>query len=73
MLIVVALAVIALGYRNATATPVVRRLALAVPNYPAGAEPIHIVLFSDIHVHGPDMPPERVKNIVDQINALRPD
>ncbi len=44
-----------------------------MPNYPAGAEPIHIVLFSDVHVHGPDMPPQRVKNIVDQINALRPD
>lgn len=61
------------GYRNATADPLVRRLNLAVPDYPASAPPIRLVLFSDIHVHGPDMPPERVERIVDQINALRPD
>jgi predicted MPP superfamily phosphohydrolase len=72
-LVVVGLAILAVGYRNATAAPVVRRLVLTVPNYPAAAAPIRIVLFSDVHVHGPDMPPERVKTIVNQINALQPD
>jgi len=61
------------GYRNAIALPLVRRLDLEVPGYPAAAPPMRIVLFSDVHVHGPDMPPERVARVVDQINALSPD
>jgi predicted MPP superfamily phosphohydrolase len=31
------------------------------------------VLISDIHVGGPDMPPERLSRIVEQVNALAPD
>lgn len=64
---------VACGYRNATAAPVVRRLEVAVPDYPRGAPPLRILLFSDLHVHGPDMPPARVARLVRQINALRPD
>lgn len=67
------LGVLAVGYRNATADPVVRRLVLTVPDYPKAAAPVRLVLFSDVHVHGTDMPPERVNRIVDQINALHPD
>jgi predicted MPP superfamily phosphohydrolase len=66
------IAVTAVGYWNAIQAPLVRRLLVTVPDYPA-AEPVRIVLFSDVHVHGPDMPPERVGRIVDQINALHPD
>lgn len=66
-------ALIVIGYRNATAQPLVRRLTLTVQEYPATAGPLRIALFSDVHVHGPDMPPERVARIVDQINALHPD
>jgi hypothetical protein len=76
MLGVFALAVIAVsavGYRNATAAPLVRVLKIRVDNYPPGAPPVRIVLFSDVHVHGPDMPPSRVERIVDQINGLHPD
>jgi hypothetical protein len=69
----IGLVLIGIGYRNATAVPLIRRLVLTAPNYPAGATPIRIVLFSDVHVHGPDMPPSRLARIVDQINALRPD
>ena len=61
------------GYRNATAVPLVRRMNLSVPGYPETAPPLRVVLFSDVHVHGPDMPPKRVARIVDQINALNPD
>ena len=68
-----ALAFVAIGYRNATASPVVRRLNLTVPEYPAGAAPVRIVLFSDLHVHGPDMPPTRLDGIVEQINSLHAD
>lgn len=65
--------VVVVGYRNATADPLVRRLTINVPDYPTGAAPVRILLFSDLHVHGPDMPPERVERIVAQINALHPD
>jgi hypothetical protein len=63
----------AVGYWNATATPIVQQLNLRIAGYPADRAPVRILLFSDLHVHGPDMPPERVDRIVDQINALRPD
>lgn len=68
-----ALAFLAIGYWNATAAPIVRRLTIRVPEYPVGAAPVKIALFSDLHVHGPDMPPSRVRRIVHQINALHPD
>ena len=66
-------AFVAVGYRNATADPIVRRLTLTVPDYPASAPPVRIALFSDIHVHGPDMPPARFEKIVGEINALNAD
>lgn len=70
---VAAIALIAVGYRNAIQPPVVRNLTIRTSGYPAGAAPLRIVLFSDLHVHGPDMPPARVGRIVAQVNALHPD
>jgi predicted MPP superfamily phosphohydrolase len=61
------------GYRGAIATPLVRHLVVTVPDYPGNEPPIRIVVFSDLHVHGPDMSPERASSIVDQINSLHPD
>ena len=66
-------ALAAVGYRNATDRPIVRRLTVHVADYPATARPLRIALFSDLHVQAPDMPPERVERIVEQVNALRPD
>ena len=61
------------GYWEETRTPIVRQASLALPGWPAGARPLRVVLFSDLHVGGPDMPPERVARIVAQVNALAPD
>ena len=69
---VVLLAALA-GYRNAHAAPIVRHLTIRTADYPEGAPPVRVALVSDIHVHGPDMPPARVGKIVEQINALHPD
>lgn len=69
----VVLVMVVIGYRNATAAPIVRRLSVEVPGYPPGAAPIRIALLSDMHVRGPDMPPERLARTVAQINALHPD
>jgi hypothetical protein len=66
-------AVVLRGFRNATAPPLVRHLRIEIRTYPSGWRATRIVLFSDLHVHGPDMPPARLRRLVDQINALHPD
>lgn len=74
--LIVALASAALlgwSYRTAVAKPVVRSARVAVAGWPAGAPPLRLLLLSDVHVGGPDMPPERLRRIVDQINRLSPD
>src|SRR3954465_741297 len=71
----VALVLALLGwcYWTAIADPVVREAEVALPGWPAGAPPVRALLMSDLHVAGPDMPPERLARIVAQANALRPD
>jgi len=61
------------GYLTALRDPVVREAQVALPGWPAGQRPLRLLLMSDIHVAGPDMPPERLARIVEQANALRPD
>src|SRR4051794_37322123 len=73
LLALLAFGTVAYGYREATAEPVVRRLEVALPDWPAGAPPVRALLLSDLHVSGPDMPPERVARIVAEANELRPD
>jgi hypothetical protein len=68
-----AILLLAFSYWSATREPVVRRASLALPNWPAGEPGLRAVLLSDIHVGGPDMPPERLARIVEQVNALSPD
>ena len=70
-LAVSALAVLGWSYRTARLDPVVRHASHALPGY--DGPPITALLISDIHVAGPDMPPERLARVVGQINALRPD
>jgi hypothetical protein len=67
------LAVLGYAYATAVADPVVRRTTVSLADWPAGARPIEVLLISDIHVAGPDMPPERLARIVEQINRLEPD
>jgi hypothetical protein len=67
------LGLLVFAYATAVRTPVVRHASVAMHGWPQGEEPIDALLISDIHVAGPDMPPERLARIVDQINALEPD
>jgi predicted MPP superfamily phosphohydrolase len=60
-------------YSVAVRDPVVRRATVHMPDWPASSQPMRVVLLSDIHVAGPDMPPTRLRRIVEQVNALRPD
>lgn len=61
------------AYWTAISDPVVRRTQVALPDWPEGEPPVQVVLISDLHVAGPDMPPSRLARIVAQINALEPD
>jgi predicted MPP superfamily phosphohydrolase len=75
LLISAALLILLLGwcYWSAVADPVFREARMALPGFPAGQAPVRVALLSDIHVQGPDMPPERLARIVEQVNAQRPD
>lgn len=53
--------------------PEVLRTQIALQGFPADAPPVVAAVISDIHVAGPDMPPDRLDRIVDQINGLQPD
>jgi uncharacterized protein len=72
-LTLLAIAVLAKGYWNATRDPVIRTADVSVADWPKASPPIKVLLISDIHVAGPDMPPERVERLVRQLNALKPD
>ena len=72
-LVVLGVAVIGKGYWNATRDPIVRRVTIPLADWPADTPPFSILLVSDTHVAGPDMPPERLARIVRQLNALKPD
>ncbi len=73
MLVLIGVCVLAKGYWNATRDPVIRTASLSVKNWPAGEPPLKILLLSDIHVAGPDMPPERLERLVLSFNRLKPD
>ena len=60
-------------YSVATRDPAVRRTSVEMPDWPTGAPPIRVALLTDIHVAGPDLPPSRLAQIVEQVNRLRPD
>ncbi|WP_164115510.1 metallophosphoesterase [Sphingorhabdus sp. Alg239-R122] len=67
------LALVAFMYHMATRDPVVREAVVVAPAWPEDVLEQRIVLISDVHVAGPDMPPERLARIVEQVNALKPD
>jgi uncharacterized protein len=72
-LTLLAIAVLAKGYWNATRDPIIHRAEVRVSNWPDAELPLKILLLSDIHVAGPDMPPERLQRLVRRFNQLKPD
>ncbi|MBB5687560.1 metallophosphoesterase [Sphingobium boeckii] len=73
LILLVAVALPGWGYWQATRDPIVRTARIMLPDWPQDAPPLRAVLMSDLHVAGPDMPPERLARIVAQVNALKPD
>lgn len=72
-LLILALLFALYGYRTALADPIVRETRVEVADWPRGTPPVRILLMSDIHVAGPDMPPSRLEAIVAHANGLAPD
>lgn len=69
-LLAAAAALLAWMYWEAISDPVVRKTRVSIVGL---SEPLRLVLLSDIHVGGPDMPPARLRHIIDQVNASAPD
>lgn len=72
-MLLVATLLAAIAWRDTMREPMVRRTSMELPGLEPGEGPVRIALISDIHVAGPDLPPERLSRIVAQINALSPD
>ena len=71
--VLLALALSVKAWSDTMADPQVLRTEFVHKSLPPGSAPVRIALLSDIHVAGPDMPPERLARIVAQVNALKPD
>jgi predicted MPP superfamily phosphohydrolase len=61
------------GLVNALADPLERSGAVGLPNWPAGAAPIKVALLSDIHIGNVAMDAARLRRIVSQVEAAKPD
>lgn len=72
-LILAGLALLAAMAWSARGVPVVRRVAVALPGWPAGAGPVRVVLWSDLHLGNAATDAERLARIADQVSGLRPD
>ena len=76
---IVALLVLGLGllvlfaWTEARSDPVVRRMTVRLPHWPAGAAPVRVALLSDIHIGSSATTPARLARVVAQVDALRPD
>lgn len=67
------LALLGFAYWTAISDPVVREVELALLPVDSTSSSLRMLLMTDIHVAGPDMPPSRLERIVGQANALKPD
>lgn len=73
LLVAAVLALAAYAFAEARRDPVVRRAEIALPLWPAHARPIRVILLSDIHIGSAASDAARLRRIVAQVNALRPD
>ena len=69
----IGLLVLYAGYRNATRDPILREAYVEVAAWPQDEPPMRILALSDVHIAGPDMPPERVRRLARSLNQVSPD
>jgi predicted MPP superfamily phosphohydrolase len=73
ILLALAALVATIAYDDARADPLVRRLTVPLADWPRGARPVRVALASDVHIASATMDGVRLRRIVAQINAERPD
>lgn len=61
------------AWHDTMSAPIVRHAELTLPGLAKEQGPLKLLLMSDLHVAGPEMPPSRLARIVEQANALQPD
>jgi len=66
-------ATVARGMIEARSDPIQRVAAIELPDWPAGARPIKVALISDIHIGNLGMDAARLRRIVGQVDAAKPD
>lgn len=72
-LFAVTVALVGYAFAQARSDPVIRRATLSLPGWQRGEPPVRVALLGDIHIGGPAMDEGRLRRIVGQVNALRPD
>jgi predicted MPP superfamily phosphohydrolase len=70
VLVLLGFATFGRGYFNATRDPIVQQAELSVDGIDRS---LRILVLTDIHVAGPDMPPTRLSRIVSELNRFQPD
>ena len=61
------------AYREARGDPVVRRMTVRLPHWPAGAAPVRVLVWSDLHLGNAATGPKRLGRLIELANALGPD
>ncbi len=69
----IGIAFLSYGYWEATRPPIARTATIALKDWPDNMPPLRIVLLADTQMAGPDMTPERLKDITAQINREKAD
>lgn len=64
---------ILVGMSNARSKPVMRQTTIHIPGLPSGSLPMKVALLADIHLGNRGMTPDRLVEIVDQVNTSHPD
>ncbi len=62
-----------IAWHDTMRDPEVLTAQLEIPALPPQQLPLRLLLLSDLHVAGPEMPPERLAHIVELANAQHPD
>lgn len=70
----IALAIfVIVGMKNALAVPIERKASINIATLPHDTPPLQVALLSDIHLGNRGMEPNRLAEIVAQVNQSRPD
>lgn len=64
---------VTVAWQEARSDPVVHRMTVRLPRWPAGVAAVRVALLSDIHIGSPATTPARLEHVVAQVNALHPD